>query len=58
MATGAERQPVQVDRGALNSGRRADACAGAGSRHTATISRPADRDNNSIVHAGAIPLHG
>lgn len=46
MATGAEGQPVQVDRGALNTCRRADACACAGNRHTATIPPPADRDNN------------
>ena len=46
MATSAEGQPVQVDRGPLKTCRSADGYTCARNRHAATIPGPVDRNNN------------
>jgi hypothetical protein len=46
LATGAERQPVQVDGGAASACHSADGCACAGNRHVATIPGLVDCNND------------
>jgi hypothetical protein len=55
MATSANGQPVQVDRGPLKPCRSADACAYTGNRHVATIPGPVDGNNGVDRPPGADP---